>query len=240
MTVACSPMDSQTSSLSKVSRTRIRLADEPAKPVVPEHVRALLGPSWIIDGEDSDLYEQLLAGVGAAVQPFDLIDWLLLKDVVALTWEIQRTRRQRESLMRMARRAAVETILLSILPQEGIRLTGASTEASRLASDWFSGDRKATKRVDELLDQARLSSADITAQSLSTRAQEFDRLDRQNELHERRRDALLQQIERRRSGWAKEVRRASDEIVDAEFKESARDVLAEPSGERLLSVRDDE
>lgn len=58
---------------------------------VPERVRALLGPSWLIEGEDPRLYEELLARVGAAIQPTDLIDWLLLKDVVALTWEIQRS-----------------------------------------------------------------------------------------------------------------------------------------------------
>ena len=50
-------------------------------------MRALLGPSWIIKGEDPERYEELLAAVGAAVQPKDLIDWLLVKDIVALTWE---------------------------------------------------------------------------------------------------------------------------------------------------------
>ena len=76
---------------------------------MPEEVRALLGPSWIIEGEDPERYEELLAAVGAAVQPKDLIDWLLLKDVVALTWEIQLTRRQRDSLMRMARKDGDES-----------------------------------------------------------------------------------------------------------------------------------
>ena len=61
----------------------------------------LLGPSWIIEGEDPERYEELFARVGASVQPKDLIDWLLVMDIVALTWEIQRTRWQRDSLMRM-------------------------------------------------------------------------------------------------------------------------------------------
>ena len=79
-------MDSRTSSPTKL---RPGSAREPTqKPIVPEEVRALLGPSWIIEGEDPELYEELLAGVGAAVQPKDFIDWLLLKDIVALTWEI--------------------------------------------------------------------------------------------------------------------------------------------------------
>ena len=58
--------------------------------MVPESVRALLGPSWMIEGEDPERYEELLAQVGAAMQPKDIIDWLLVKDVVELTWQIHR------------------------------------------------------------------------------------------------------------------------------------------------------
>src|ERR1700694_3498430 len=103
---------------SSIPRQRVRLATEPVprrrlstlaprKPSVPPEVRPLLGPSWIVEGEDPQLYEDLLAQVGAAVQPRDLIDWLFLKDVVALTWEIQRTRRHRASLMRTTRDEAM-------------------------------------------------------------------------------------------------------------------------------------
>ena len=58
-------------------------------PVIPEHVRPLLGPSWLVEGEDPKLYEDLLARVGAAVNPLDIIDWLLVKDVVALLMDPQ-------------------------------------------------------------------------------------------------------------------------------------------------------
>jgi hypothetical protein len=69
---------------------------------LPLEVRALLGPSWITEGEDPKLYETLLAQVGAAVGAKDIIDWLLISDVVALTWDIQRSRRIRDGLMRNA------------------------------------------------------------------------------------------------------------------------------------------
>ena len=215
-------MNSRISSpANSVRPRRVQLIERPQKPVVPEEVRALLGPSWIIEGEDPERYEELLARVGAAVQPMDLIDWLLVKDIVALTWEIQRTRRQRDSLMRMARKDGDESHAIGDLFQGWDTETAGIDEAYQLALEWFNGDKEAIKRVDKLLARAGLSAADVTAQSLSTNATQFDRLDAQNERHEDRRDALLQQIERRRSGWAKQVRRASEDIVDAEFKESA-------------------
>jgi hypothetical protein len=220
---------------------RVRLAPEslprrrlsalaPPKPVVPPEVRPLLGPSWIIEGEDPELYEELLAQVGAAVQPRDLIDWLLLKDVVALTWEIQRTRRHRESLMRTARYEAMKSVLSLLLPRQNIVFPEDEEEweVAPLARLWFSGDAAATEVVDHHLAGAGLSEQDVIAQSLSENAREFDRLDQQNERHEYRRDALLQQIERRRAGWAREVKRASEDIVDAEFKESTPNALGQP------------
>ena len=86
---------------------------------VPAEVRTLLGPTWLIAGEDPDLYERLLAQVGAAVRPIDIVDWLLLKDVVVLTWEIQRSRRHRDSVIRMGRGKAMAAILEVAMPRRG-------------------------------------------------------------------------------------------------------------------------
>ena len=66
-------------------------------------VRRLLGPSWIIEGEDPERYEKVLADVGAAARPIDFVDWLLVKDIVDLTSEIQRIHLQRERFMRAER-----------------------------------------------------------------------------------------------------------------------------------------
>jgi hypothetical protein len=150
----------------------------------------LLGPSWTVEGEDVQLYEDLLAAVGSAVKPTDLIDWLLLKDFVDLIWEIQRNRRNRESLMRKGRRAAMRRVLASIMPGQGPLIMTESDEASLLALNWFSGDEAAIKRVEELFAQAGLLASDITAQTLSTNAQEFDRLEARDELYQSRQNSL--------------------------------------------------
>jgi hypothetical protein len=213
---------SQSPSPEKAAGIRPRaLAPISQNPVVPEEVRALLGPSWIIEGEDPELYEVLLARVGAAVEPADIIDWLLVKDVVALTWEIQRSRRHRDGLVRIGRCKAMEKLLELILPRENaFHSFSEESDTNRIATDWFNGDKKATKLVDAALAKAGLSFADVTAQSLSMNAAELDRLDQQNERRENRRDAILLQIERRRVGWAKRVQRASEDVVDAEFREN--------------------
>ncbi len=213
-------MSSQNALNSKVARPRVRLAHHAEKPVVPKHVRALLGPGWIIEGEDPQLYEDLLAAVGAAVKPIDLIDWLLLKDFVDLTWEIQRARRTRESVVRMARRDAMKSILVTLMPAEGPLMMGESDEASQLALGWFAGDEEATERVNELLAQAGLLESDVTAQTLTKNAEEFDGLDARDEHFQSRRNSLLKQIERRRAGWAKQFKSSGETVLEGEFEES--------------------
>jgi hypothetical protein len=190
-------------------------------------VRALLGPGWIVEGEDSDRYEELLAQVGSAVQPRDIIDWLLVKDIVALSWEIQRTRRIRDTLLRTMRLDAMESILASLLPDQTVPIF-SKLKANKLARLSLNGDQEAEKEVKDLLGQAGLTFEDISMRAIATNAQEFDRLDVQTERHEYRRDALLRQIERRRAGLAKKV---SDDILDVEFT-STRSGLVAPKPQR--------
>jgi hypothetical protein len=96
---------------------------------------------------------------------------------------------------------------------------------SRLERLSFNGDEETIEEVDELLAGAGLSKADVLARSLSVNAQEFDRLDQQNERHEYRRGALLQQIERRHAGWARQVKRASENVIDAEYTEPTPNII---------------
>jgi hypothetical protein len=170
--------------------------------------------------------------VGEAVRPSDIVDWLLVKDVVALTWEVQRSRRLRDSLVRLARGEAMEELLAEILRRDGAeRELGGRPESARLAIDWLAGNRNAARRIEALLARAGLSLADVGAQALTLRADEAGRQDAQAERHERRRDAILQQIERRRAGWARWVRQATEDVVDAEFEERAPALAAaEPAG----------
>lgn len=190
-------------------------------PPVPGNIRSLLGPAWILEGENAELYEALLARIGAEMQPIDLIEWLLLKDVVALTWDIQRSRHHRNSIMRLARRQAMERVLSHILRERSVAMEfiDDKSEAVQLAARWFNGDKKTVKEVDQLLTRAGLSMTDVTAQALSIRSSELGRIDERNDRCEQRRDAILRQIERRRAGLGNVVRRASEEVVDAQFRE---------------------
>jgi hypothetical protein len=187
-------------------------------------VRELLGPAWIIEGEEPERYEQLLAQVAEAIGPIDFIDWLLVKDVVAHTWEIQRSRRHRETVIRMGRLKAMHEILDQAMPRaEFVEIPG-------LAAKWLKGDSNAAKRVSGILHGSGFSIEDVAVHAITVMAVELRRIDLQVERNESRRDSLLRQIERRREGWAKRVQRATEDIVEAEFREVPARDLEPPTG----------
>ncbi len=171
----------------------------------------LLGPHWTIDGEDQELYLRLLCEVGRAIGPRDIIDWLLIKDVVALTWDIQRGRRYCQSLMRLRKRHALEKVLMSLMPEHRVTLGGRRiNEAAQLARHWAERDESATKYVESLLRINSLSMADAAAQTSSDEAFNFDRIEARAGRCEDRRNKLLMQIERRRLLTAQAVLKATE------------------------------
>jgi hypothetical protein len=122
--------------------------------------------------------------------------------------------------MRTDRLSSLKTVIFSPLyPQDNPHLAKTDPTVSRIAAKWVQGDPKGKKRVDDLLAQAGLSMADVDLQSLSEIFVNLDRLDDRDERLAGRRDEILRQIERRRSGWAKLVRHASEEIIEGEFHE---------------------
>jgi hypothetical protein len=60
---------------------------------VPAEIRSLLSQPPLLATEDPNGYYALLDALGREVGPCGIIEWLLLKDIADLTWEIVRLRR---------------------------------------------------------------------------------------------------------------------------------------------------
>jgi hypothetical protein len=169
--------------------------------------------------------------VAEAAGPTDFIDWLLIKDIVALTWEIQRSRRHRETVIRIGRLEALQQILEQVMPsaKEAYQEHNRVRDIRQLAAKWLNGEAQAVKRVADMLHKSGFSIEDVAAHSMTVKARQLERIDLQVDRNESRRDSLLRVIERRRDGWVKRIQRATQEVVEAEFRDlPARD--SEPSG----------
>ena len=71
----------------------------------------LFGLPLLLIGEDAAAYEDLFAGIHAAVKPVDTIDEMLIADVVPEEWEVLRWRRFKFSLIRVRQLEVLEQFL---------------------------------------------------------------------------------------------------------------------------------
>jgi hypothetical protein len=71
----------------------------------------LFGEPQLLEGEDATAYDELLAGIRAAVRPVDIVEEMFIADVVALEWEVLRWRRLKLGLIRARVLEALEAFL---------------------------------------------------------------------------------------------------------------------------------
>jgi hypothetical protein len=93
---------------------------------IPADVQMWLDNPPLLASEDPKLYYSLLRQVAKFVEPEGIIEWLWLKDVVDLSWEIQRLRRfktdfiEEEGSRRFDRWSDANTKLVTIVIRDGL------------------------------------------------------------------------------------------------------------------------
>jgi hypothetical protein len=172
----------------------------------------LLGPPALITGEDPAAYEDLRARISAAVKPADFLEEIWVRDVVDLTWDTLRMRRLKVVMLTSTVSDRLKDLLTPMVGRD---------EAARLSKEWSERDRSALKQVDKQLTTMGLTMDAPVSQILARNIDQFERVDRMIMNAEARRNAALREVDRHRSSLAQALRRASDDIVEAEYEELA-------------------
>ncbi len=199
-----------------VGRIRNRLS-RPTQPIETAENRNFLGRAAIIEGETASDYDKFYARTRSVIKPKDSIDEILVRDVVDLSWEVVRMRRMKAKLLKARKPRGIETILTSIYGEQG---------AEKLASQWAAGDRRAIAKVEGHLTSMGLDAEAVASEALCAGIRDFEVIERLTMMAEQRRNNALREIDRRRFGFGTVLRRASDDIIDGEF----RDIPVPPSG----------
>jgi hypothetical protein len=149
-----------------------------------------LGEPPVLPHEDPEIYQQFWLEIAKSIGPTDFIEWLLIEDILDLSWEIRRLRGFKAGLAEKCRRDRIERIMRR-RPREGDGAAIAELESEASVASMFVEDMSRCERIDELLAS-----------------------------QESRRNAVLREIERRRESVASLLRKASDDIIDGEFTEA--------------------
>lgn len=195
--------------------------------------RSLLGPPPVTIFEDAEHYERLLQRLVADVKPKDVVELVWVKDVADLTWEVMRLQRAKAVAIAMAQQEAlvwlaeVTTDSVDTRAQEmngGVRAIAAAylsaeLDASVVADPKAFASYRAMARapIQGALAKLQLSEDQIGDAALVQSVGTVERLDRLILISSRRRDAVIRDLERRRSDLAarlgRAVGQASDEAV---------------------------
>jgi hypothetical protein len=182
-------------------------------------VSALLKRPWLLSGEEKADYDALLAAVSTVVKPRDVVDHILMSDAVYHEWNLLRLRRLSAGLINAIKTEALRIVLTPLADSFGF-------DAERLASRFTKGEEDATKTVDELLKSAELTFDSVMGQAMELKIDAIERLDRMAIAAQACRDAALREIERRHLVLGQNLRRAFNEVEDAEYQ------VIEPPAER--------
>ena len=171
---------------------------------------ALFGPPPLLQGEDTAVYNEFLIRISGAVKPADILEEIWVRDVVDLVWEAFRLRRLKANLMTAVAHQGLSKILETLIDDW--------SDATDLAQAWARRERGAIKQDDEILASAGLTMDAVMAQTLSLKLDDIDRIDRMIATAEGRRNAILREVDRHRTTWGQNVRRAVQQIEAAEIK----------------------
>lgn len=193
----------------KSSRAAPALIAPAAEPDVLDRVIAI-APASLLPGEKEADYATIAARIVSASGPGDAIEEFLIRDVVDLTWEILRLRRAKAGILKSSMGDGVRNVLFSF---------GYEYEGRALGERWAAGDDQARNKVDAILTRAGLTIDEVTARTLESKLDSFERLDRMLASAEARRNNALREIDRHREALGAAARQAVDEVEDVEFRD---------------------
>ena len=208
--------------------------DKPADtPAIPPEIRDLLGPAPVLSSEDPKRYERILNNLAQCVQPRDIIEWMLVRDLTDERWEIERLRRFKHQLVEevygvhAARTTAVieagfVTEVWGLCATARGVLTGEQLEPAvktkreqQLDADINNLTTKTGKQL------VRVNKAPTSADFARVTEQwllSYERIEKLERAAQCAFDGVLEQIERHREGLGLLLRKA-EQIIEGEFKE---------------------
>ena len=191
----------------------------------------MLGPPLLLKGEDARAYNDLLARISGHLDPSDILEEIWVREIVDLSWENLRWRRDLARFLDAALPTVLEEIIRPLLqdqpaaPTRGksftaqIRAAGEALVAEQdLVRRWAQGDEEALKQVDDLLASVNLTMDHVAAKAAARELAKIEQFNRLIANTEWRRNATLREVERHRASLAQKLRREIGTIEEAEFK----------------------
>ena len=168
-----------------------------------------------------DDYLKLRDHFALAAKPATLIQWMLLKDYVDLTFEIRRERKAKVSIIELKQKEVVLGLLKSTYDGSDAaaavyRICSAADDAQKWASD-----QEKRAEIDAVLMKRGHPPSAVLAQAFIDGEAQIDAIDKRIATYEQRRMTIYRELERISDRLAQRIEKAATEIIEGEFSEAA-------------------
>jgi hypothetical protein len=181
--------------------------EQPSPIKLPAELVHFFGAAPLVGDEKPKEYENFFLSIATAVKPSNPIDWLYLKDLVDLSWDIRRERIMKAYIIEQMTNEVIHSLKPAFY---GIELhSGSQTWAN---------NPKERKAIDVQLKKMGYEPSAILALAFIRGGDAIDAIDRRIAGYEHRRTAVLKEI----NYWSEKLAKSSAEIIDAEFTEAGQ------------------
>jgi hypothetical protein len=176
--------------------------------LLPNGIAALFGYAPTLKTENNEIYWNCMERFVKCVAPQDIIEWLWVKDVVDLSWEILRLRRLKIDLVEIDRE------------DENATIEWKREHADEPDFDFISGKRtpRDPADIEARKNKPLLDTETDSAELLFKHIEQYEHIEKLLTSAEFRRDRILREIELRRDHMGRRLRAASNEILDSQVK----------------------
>jgi hypothetical protein len=163
-------------------------AEQTPSRVIPAEIAEIFGNPPVLSFEDRQAYDQLLAQLVLEWKPHNITEWMFVRDIADISWEIRRHRRAITNVLAFSFRDALAEVLMGVLPKSK-DLLKRSNLSKVMADAWFEGPKQQAKVKSELAKYG-LDPEAVVAQTYTVRSEVLDTLHRLLALAEARRTAI--------------------------------------------------
>lgn len=205
------------------TKAKSKTASDAATDLIPAEIRELLGPSPVVDIAEEAIFERLLAGAVSELRPSGMIEWTLVHDFVVTTWDIRQLREYKTAFLQVEN-VRYCTYVEDVEPtkeeieerrkQDQYIYDAANPQLTKEENFMYfkqrflevfgqitsTTDRKENKKLENLsVGEDKYKRASRLSQVISNQAGTLDHLQKMTLMLEKRRDALLRDLDRRQA-----------------------------------------
>jgi hypothetical protein len=190
----------------------------------PAGIMSLLEQRPLIWGEAVIDYDALFTAILEEIEPITCLQWLHVKNLSDLAWEIYRYRRLKAKIINLARVDAIESLLkpIAVGRPDTIQAYEREDHVKRVAHNLEFGNEAERSAAQQTLLNFGFKLDDVTTQSMVMTLPEVMQLDRLIASAEGRMGLLLRDVNRLKDDFVARLQKAAGAIQDGTFAEATR------------------